>query len=128
MTEPNEVELTLAKVVEHDEKTKRLQSKLLLQYDDEVADQKGLDRLLAMSRYAIVFGRLWQMMTKQAAIAKDTVVNSGIQISVSEDVPMEKLTEMMAVPLSPKRDRNLEIRPIPDVHFDLPTQQPGTVL
>ena len=128
MTELQKYELSLAKIVEHDEKTKKLQSKMLLQYDDDVCGVKGLDRLLAMSRHAIVFGRLWQMMTRQAAMMKENVLQSGIEIVVNEDVPIERVSELMAVPLSPKRDPNVEARTMPNHGFDEPTQLPGTVV
>jgi hypothetical protein len=100
--------ITLAMLDDHAKLERVLQSRLLLQYDDELSSLKGIPRLMAISRYATVFGRLWQLFTKQAIFAKEIVMNSGEEIIVNEDVPIEAMSAIMSVPISPIRDTDLE--------------------
>jgi hypothetical protein len=112
--------LKLKDVVEYEEKARKLQAKLLMMFDDEIHSlpKDGFERLTCVSRYAAVFGRLWQFFTKQGLVMKEAVQQNGGMVEIDEDVPIEKLQELMAVPLVPSRDRNLDGRQIMEVRID----------
>lgn len=112
--------LKLKDVVEYEEKARKLQAKLLMMFDDEIHSlpKDGFDRLTCVSRYAAVFGRLWQFFTKQGLMMKESVQQNGGMVEIDEDVPIEKLQELMSVPLSPNRDKVLEGRKISEVRIE----------
>lgn len=112
--------LKLKDVVEYEEKTRKLQAKLLMMFDDEIYSlpKDGFERLTCVSRYAAVFGRLWQFYTKQGLMMKESVQQNGGMMEIDEDVPIEKLQELMAVPLHPLRDKMLEGRQIAEVRIE----------
>jgi hypothetical protein len=110
--------ITLQSIVDHEKKAKSLQGKLLLQFDDEIhsLQKDGFDRLLCVSRYAEVFGRLWQFFTRQALAMKEMSSMFGCNVEVDTDVPIEKLQELIAVPIKPRSDPRLNTeRPVPEV-------------
>lgn len=112
--------LKLKDVVEYEEKARKLQAKLLMMFDDEIHSlpKDGFSRLTCVSRYAAVFGRLWQFFTKQGLMMKESVQQNGGMVEIDEDVPIEKLQELMAVPLHPLRDKTLEGRQIMEVRIE----------
>lgn len=104
--------ITLQTVVDYEMKMKSLQAKMLMMFDDEIQGlpKNGMERLMCVSRYASVFGRMWQFFTKQGLVMKETVQTMGGEVEIAEDVPMEKLQDLIAIPIAPRRDRNLEGR------------------
>lgn len=108
--------ITLQTVVDYETKMKSLQAKMLMMFDDEIQSlpKNGMERLMCVSRYASVFGRMWQFFTKQGLVMKETVQTMGGEVEISEDVPMEKLQDLIAIPIAPRRDRNLEGRAAPE--------------
>ncbi len=121
MTEPlktgQEYKLTLDMVSANEKAEMELQKKLMLQYDDEVANLKGLEKALRVSAYANVFGRLWQMLTKHAYVVKENLHAAGIEVSIDEDVPLEKMQDVMSIKWKPHVDPELLVKkaPMPDV-------------
>ncbi len=111
--------ITLQTVVDYEMKMKNLQARMLMMFDDEIQGlpKNGMERLMCVSRYASVFGRMWQFFTKQGLVMKETVQNMGGEVEIAEDVPMEKLQDLIAIPIAPRRDRNLEGRSAPDVQI-----------
>jgi hypothetical protein len=110
----------LQNIVEYEDKSRKLQAKLLMMFDDEISalPAKGIERLMCTSRYAAVFGRLWQFFTKQGLVMKESVQNMGGEVEIGEDVPIEKLQEMISIPIAPKTDRGLNARPVPNVMIE----------
>lgn len=112
--------ITLKSIQEHEKATKSLQGKLLMQFDDEISSipKDGFGRLLCASKYAIVFGRLWQFFTKQALVMKEMSANVGGHVEIDEDVPIELLQDLLAVSIKPKVDPGLEERRAPEIDIN----------
>lgn len=116
------MKIDLSTITDHERKARDLQSKMLIAFDDEMQNlpKGGFERLMCVSKYASVFGRLWQFFTKQGLAMKDFVISAGGEIEISDDVPMEKFQDLIAVPTTPKRDKVLEGRRIHEIEVAQP--------